>query len=106
MGAWGNLFLGKDFIYSTGEYVCWDQAAGFRGVALVYVLRGVQYICVVCVCRRVWKRIGRCVGFLNQGVEREKETMKILPAVCISTRSWLDKERYWEAKDLGRHSRS
>lgn len=31
VGAWGNLFLGKDFIYSTGEYVCWDQGAGFRG---------------------------------------------------------------------------
>lgn len=49
MGAWGNLFLGKDFIYSTGEYVCWDQAAGFRGVALVYVLKGYA-VCMCCVC--------------------------------------------------------
>lgn len=49
MGAWGNLFLVKDFIYSTGEYVCWDQAAGFRGVALVCVLKGsAVYMCCVC----------------------------------------------------------
>lgn len=34
VGEWGNLFLGKDFIYSTKEYVSWDQAAGFCGLAL------------------------------------------------------------------------
>lgn len=94
MGAWGNLFLGKDFIYSTGEYVCWDRAAGFRGVALMCVLKRCEvYMYAVCVCTRAWERIGRCAGFLNQGVEREKETREILPAVWISRRSWLDRER-------------
>lgn len=28
VGAWEKLFLGKDFIYSTGEYVCGAPESG------------------------------------------------------------------------------
>lgn len=89
MGAWEKLFLGKDFIYSTGEYVCRAPEFGFG----VVCRRSVQYVCAACVWARVWECPGRCVDLLSQDVEKEKETIEMQPAVGTSRRSWRDSER-------------
>lgn len=90
MGAWEKLFLGKDFIYSTGKYVCRAPESG-SGVCA-------EGVCSMRVLR-VYGRMGggecpgRCVGLLSQDVEKEKETTEKQRAVGTSRRSWKDREK-------------
>lgn len=90
MGAWEKLFLGKDFIYSTGKYVCRASESG-SGVCAEGGCS--MHACAACVWARVGECPGRCVGLLSQDVGKEKETVEEQPAVGTSKRSWRDRER-------------